>query len=31
VPPERVVTTWSREELLAWTRQGPTPSGVAGG
>ncbi|GGS77768.1 PHP domain-containing protein [Streptomyces daghestanicus] len=31
VPPERVVTTWSREELLAWTRQGRTPSGVAGG
>ncbi|MEU6348540.1 PHP domain-containing protein [Streptomyces sp. NPDC047072] len=30
VPPERVVTTWSREELLAWTREGRTPSRVAG-
>ncbi|GAA4789097.1 PHP domain-containing protein [Streptomyces ziwulingensis] len=29
VPPERVVTTWSREELLAWTREGRTPAGVA--
>lgn len=31
VPPERVVTTWSLEELLAWTRERRTPSGVAGG
>ncbi|MGW7378195.1 PHP domain-containing protein [Streptomyces sp. NPDC054794] len=30
VPAERVVTTWSVEELLAWTRQGRTPSRVAG-
>lgn len=30
VPPERVVTTWSLDELLAWTREGRTPSGVAG-
>ncbi|MEU6372445.1 PHP domain-containing protein [Streptomyces sp. NPDC046909] len=29
VPTERVVTTWSLEELLAWTREGRTPSGVA--
>ncbi|MGW0080229.1 PHP domain-containing protein [Streptomyces sp. NPDC003393] len=29
VPPERVVTTWSREELLAWARERRTPSGVA--
>ncbi|GHB66150.1 PHP domain-containing protein [Streptomyces viridiviolaceus] len=29
VPAERVVTTWSREELLAWTGEGRTPSGVA--
>lgn len=26
VPAERVVTTWTREELLAWTRQGRTPA-----
>ncbi|MFG3101980.1 PHP domain-containing protein [Streptomyces sp. NPDC048182] len=31
VPPERVVTTWSAEELLAWSREGRTPSGVPGG
>ncbi|WP_037671290.1 PHP domain-containing protein [Streptomyces griseus] len=30
VPPERVVTTWSADELLAWTREGRTPAGVAG-
>ncbi|MFI5683369.1 PHP domain-containing protein [Streptomyces sp. NPDC051636] len=30
VPAERVVTTWSREELLAWARERRTPSGVAG-
>lgn len=29
VPAERVVTTWSLAELLAWTRDGRTPSGVA--
>ncbi|MEU7057200.1 PHP domain-containing protein [Streptomyces sp. NPDC046197] len=29
VPPERVVTTWSRAELLAWTRERRTPSRVA--
>ncbi|MGW0812242.1 PHP domain-containing protein [Streptomyces viridiviolaceus] len=29
VPAERVVTTWSREELLTWTGEGRTPSGVA--
>ncbi|MBD0420144.1 PHP domain-containing protein [Streptomyces sp. NPDC052309] len=29
VPAERVVTTWTRRELLAWTREGRTPSGVA--
>ncbi|MFG2679865.1 PHP domain-containing protein [Streptomyces sp. NPDC048392] len=28
VPAERVVTTWSLGELLAWTREGRTPSGV---
>ncbi len=28
VPPERVVTTWSAEELLAWTRDRVTPAGV---
>ncbi|MCX4903207.1 PHP domain-containing protein [Streptomyces sp. NBC_00878] len=28
VPPERVVTTWAAEELLAWTRHRETPSGV---
>ncbi|MFF7892898.1 PHP domain-containing protein [Streptomyces sp. NPDC007907] len=31
VPPERVVTTWSLEELLAWTRERRVPSGVASG
>ncbi|MFJ3334866.1 PHP domain-containing protein [Streptomyces sp. NPDC086766] len=30
VPPERVVNTWSRDELLAWARERRTPSGVAG-
>ncbi|MFE9498208.1 PHP domain-containing protein [Streptomyces collinus] len=29
VPAERVVTAWSAEELLAWTRQGRTPARVA--
>ncbi|MFG2515787.1 PHP domain-containing protein [Streptomyces sp. NPDC048584] len=31
VPPERVVTTWSRQDLLAWTRERKVPSGVTGG
>jgi putative hydrolase len=31
VPPERVVTTWSLDELLAWTHERRVPSGVAGG
>ncbi|MEU0441772.1 PHP domain-containing protein [Streptomyces sp. NPDC006186] len=31
VPPERVVTTWSLEELLAWTHEGRVPAGVTGG
>ncbi|KUN38498.1 histidinol phosphatase [Streptomyces longwoodensis] len=31
VPPERVVTTWSAEQLLAWTREGRVPADVAGG
>ncbi|MFD7305289.1 PHP domain-containing protein [Streptomyces pharetrae] len=26
VPPERVVTAWSAEELLAWTREGRIPA-----
>ncbi|MET7457137.1 PHP domain-containing protein [Streptomyces sp. NPDC005574] len=30
VPAERVVTTWSREQLLAWTRERRTPAGVSG-
>ncbi|CAL9663719.1 PHP domain-containing protein [Streptomyces sp. enrichment culture] len=30
VPTERVVTTWSLDELLDWTRRGRMPSGVAG-
>lgn len=30
VPDARVVTTWSLEELLAWTREGRVPSGVSG-
>ncbi|MFH9821840.1 PHP domain-containing protein [Streptomyces bobili] len=28
VPPERVVTTWPLEDLLAWTREGRVPAGV---
>lgn len=31
VPAERVVTTWSRQELLAWTVEGRVPDRVAGG
>ncbi len=30
VPPERVVTTWSLEEVVAWARERKVPSGVAG-
>ncbi|MFF0968477.1 PHP domain-containing protein [Streptomyces sp. NPDC003703] len=30
VAPERVVTTWSADELLEWTRERRTPSGAAG-
>ncbi|MEU2060525.1 PHP domain-containing protein [Streptomyces sp. NPDC013455] len=30
VPAERVVTTWSADELLAWTREGRVPARVAG-
>ncbi|MFF8446684.1 PHP domain-containing protein [Streptomyces leeuwenhoekii] len=30
VPPERVVTTWPLDDLLAWTRERRTPSGVGG-
>ncbi|MCI3242178.1 PHP domain-containing protein [Streptomyces spinosisporus] len=30
VPAERVVTTWSLEDLLSWTRERRTPEGVAG-
>ncbi len=30
VPPERVVTTWSAEELLAWTREGRVPERMTG-
>jgi putative hydrolase len=30
VPAERVVTAWSLDELLAWTRSRRTPAGVAG-
>ncbi|MET9504465.1 PHP domain-containing protein [Streptomyces sp. NPDC006622] len=30
VPPERVVTTWPLEDLLAWTREGRVPVGVRG-
>ncbi|WP_371650213.1 MULTISPECIES: PHP domain-containing protein [unclassified Streptomyces] len=26
VPAERVITTWTEEELLAWTREGRTPA-----
>ncbi|MEU0114228.1 PHP domain-containing protein [Streptomyces bobili] len=29
VPPERVVTTWPLDDLLAWTREGRVPAGVA--
>ncbi|MEU9470566.1 PHP domain-containing protein [Streptomyces avermitilis] len=28
VPAERVITTWTREELLAWARDRETPTGV---
>ncbi|MFV0132321.1 PHP domain-containing protein [Streptomyces sp. HMX87] len=31
VPAERIVTTWPLDDLLAWTRHGRTPSGVADG
>ncbi|WP_431995451.1 PHP domain-containing protein [Streptomyces griseoflavus] len=31
VPPERVVTTWSLDEVLAWARERKVPSGVTGG
>ncbi|MER5374888.1 PHP domain-containing protein [Streptomyces sp. NPDC002553] len=30
VPPERVVTTWPLDALLAWTREGRPPPGAAG-
>ncbi|KAB1139531.1 PHP domain-containing protein [Streptomyces luteolifulvus] len=30
VPDGRVVTTWSMDDLLAWTGEGRTPAGVAG-
>lgn len=30
VPVERVVTSWTAEELLAWTRHGRTPARVSG-
>ncbi|MEE1670841.1 PHP domain-containing protein [Streptomyces sp. WAC07094] len=30
VPPERVITTWTAEELLAWTRERTAPTRVAG-
>ncbi|GGP59520.1 PHP domain-containing protein [Streptomyces calvus] len=30
VPPGRVVTTWSLEQVLAWTRERKVPSGVTG-
>ncbi|POX61150.1 histidinol phosphatase [Streptomyces sp. Ru62] len=30
VPPERVVTTWSADELLGWTREARLPARVAG-
>ncbi|MER6266513.1 PHP domain-containing protein [Streptomyces sp900105755] len=30
VPADRVVTTWSAEELLAWTREGRVPARVTG-
>ncbi|MBN0042683.1 PHP domain-containing protein [Streptomyces actuosus] len=31
VPPARVVTTWSADALLTWTREGRIPVGVPGG
>ncbi|MFJ8944669.1 PHP domain-containing protein [Streptomyces sp. NPDC102395] len=30
VPPERVVTTWTLDALLTWTREGRPPPGAAG-
>ncbi|WP_405936550.1 PHP domain-containing protein [Streptomyces sp. NBC_00726] len=30
VPPERVVTTWTADELLRWTREGKVPARAAG-
>ncbi|MYW07327.1 PHP domain-containing protein [Streptomyces sp. SID2563] len=30
VPPERVVTTWTADELLRWTRKGRVPKRAAG-
>ncbi|MEU4876189.1 PHP domain-containing protein [Streptomyces sp. NPDC021608] len=30
VPPERIVTAWPLDDLLAWSREGRTPAGVAG-
>ncbi|MFF6996782.1 PHP domain-containing protein [Streptomyces sp. NPDC008313] len=30
VPADRVITTWSADELLAWTREGRRPARVAG-
>jgi putative hydrolase len=30
VEPDRVVTTWPLDDLLAWTREGRTPAGVSG-
>ncbi|MEU9286254.1 PHP domain-containing protein [Streptomyces sp. NPDC048275] len=30
VPAERVITTWTADELLAWARDGETPSRAAG-
>ncbi|MGW7163850.1 PHP domain-containing protein [Streptomyces sp. NPDC054884] len=30
VPAERIVTAWPLADLLAWTREGRTPAGVAG-
>ncbi|GAA3865367.1 PHP domain-containing protein [Streptomyces sp. NPDC007148] len=30
VPPERVITTWTAEEALAWTRERTAPTRVAG-
>ncbi|MFD9321425.1 PHP domain-containing protein [Streptomyces sp. NPDC060053] len=30
VPEERIVTTWPLADLLAWTREGRVPAGVAG-